>query len=87
MHSFARQPIIFEDDGSERYVVTLITAGEHSESDAVRGQVGMTKVDKLLKPDMVGDGVRIPRKLNVNAFWDMLEECCSIADKSSALNA
>jgi uridine nucleosidase len=72
-------PVIFEDDG-ERYTVSIVTAGEHSSSDAVRGQVGRTVVKTS---DIVGHGVRIPRKLNVDTFWQVLEECCSIAEKHS----
>jgi uridine nucleosidase len=73
--------VIFEDD-SQRYSVSVVTAGEHSSSDAIRGQVGRT----VVKPsDIVGHGVRIPRKLNVDAFWQVLEECCSMADKHNDL--
>ena len=70
-------PVIFEDQG-ERYAVSVVTAGEHSSSDAIRGQVGRTVVKAS---DVAGHGVRIPRKLNVDAFWDVLEDCCSIAEK------
>lgn len=80
-------PTIFEDDEKRRYVVTMVTDGEHGESDAVRGQLGRTKVDKILMTDDTIGGIRIPRKLKLDAFWDMLEECCQTADKQSALNA
>jgi uridine nucleosidase len=73
-------PAIFEDDG-ERYTVSVVTAGEHSSSDAVRGQVGRTVAKAS---DVVGQGMRIPRKLNVDAFWHVLEDCCSIAEKHNA---
>ena len=70
-------PVIFEDEGM-RYTVSVVTAGEHSSSDAIRGQVGRTVVGAS---DVVGHGVRIPRQLNVDAFWNVLEHCCSIAEK------
>ena len=74
-------PVIFQDDG-ERYTIFVVTAGEHSASDAIRGQVGRTVVKAS---DTTGHGVRIPRKLNVEAFWRVLEDCCSIAEKHVAL--
>ena len=62
-------------------MVSVVTAGEHSTSDAVRGQVGRTLVEGS---DVAGRGVRIPRELNVDEFWQVLEDCCSIAEKHSA---
>ncbi|KAF2097337.1 nucleoside hydrolase [Rhizodiscina lignyota] len=73
---------IFPDDGA-RYSVSVVTAGEHGTSDEVRGQVGRTVVTKL--PDGSSGGVRIPRKLNVDAFWKMLEQCYSIAEANGAM--
>ena len=71
---------IFEDT-EERYSVSVVTAGEHSNLDSVRGQVGRIVVERLT----IGKGVRIPRKLNVSSFWQVLEDCCSIAEKLNRL--
>ncbi len=68
--------MIFEDT-DDRYSVSVVTAGEHSNLDSIRGQVGRTVVEAL----NIRHGVRIPRKLNVEAFWRVLEECCSTAEK------
>ncbi len=75
---------IFEDEG-ERYVVTMATAGEHyagPDGDLVlaQGQVGRTVVTK----SATGKGVRIPRKLNVEAFWQTISDCCSLAEKKGS---
>ena len=87
LRSLLGQPTIFEDDESERYLVTMVTDGAHSENDAVRGQVGRTKVDRIFQTDGgPTGGVRIPRKLNLDAFWTMLEECCSRADEQTAVS-
>lgn len=72
---------IYEDD-NVRYAVTVVTDGAHGTDDALRGQVGRTIATKLASGTQ---GVKIPRKLNVDAFWKMLEECCSIAEMNGAL--
>lgn len=66
-------PSIYRDDG-ERYDVSVVTDGAHSILDSVRGQVGRTVVKKA------ETGVRIPRKLNLEEFWRVLEDCCARAD-------
>lgn len=77
---------IFEDNG-ERYNIAVVTDGAHSSLDSVRGQVGrtvLTKVDPVSRDGTIGTtaGVRVPRKLHVNLFWDVLERCANIADSS-----
>lgn len=66
-------PSIYRDDG-DRYEVSCITDGVHSKLDNIRGQVGRTIVKKA------ESGVRIPRELNVEEFWRVLEDCCARAD-------
>lgn len=75
---------IFTDEG-DRYVVTMVTAGEHvaasdEDLDTARGQIGRTVVTSSKS----GKGVRIPRALNVNAFWQTLSDCCTLAEGVSA---
>jgi len=69
------------DGRKERYQVSIVTEGTHEQ--AVRGetQTGRTIV-KLLKTGE--SGVKIPRGLNVQRFWSVLEECLQQADKMKA---
>jgi uridine nucleosidase len=75
---------IFQDEG-DRYTVSMVIAGEHTvleggDLDAARGQVGRT----VVAPSKTGKGVRIPRKLNVDAFWQTLSDCCTVAEKKGS---
>jgi uridine nucleosidase len=75
---------IFEDEG-DRYVVTMVTAGEHvaeknEDLDVARGQIGRTVVTRSKS----GKGVRIPRALNANTFWQTLSDCCTLAEEISS---
>ncbi|MCJ1299179.1 Uridine nucleosidase 1 [Hypocenomyce scalaris] len=74
---------IFEDDGS-RYDVRMVTVGEHVAADGedletVRGQIGRT----VVTTNATGKGVRIPRALNVDVFWQCLSDCCSVAERKA----
>lgn len=74
---------IFKDDG-DRYVVTMVTAGEHvaeinEDLDIARGQIGRTVVTH----SKTEQGVRIPRELNANVFWQTLSNCCTLAEEIS----
>ena len=76
---------VFQDEG-DRYTVTMVTAGEHTVVDGVdlegaRGQVGRT----IVTPSRNGKGVRIPRKLNVEVFWQTLSDCCTVAEGRNAV--
>ncbi|KAK4217039.1 Inosine/uridine-preferring nucleoside hydrolase domain-containing protein [Rhypophila decipiens] len=64
----------------ERYKVEIITEGTYEEArDGARtGQVIAT----LLPPGE--EGVRIPRSLDINLFWRVLEECVARADEANA---
>lgn len=68
-------PQLFHDNGGERYTVTVVTEGDHGSSDQVRSsssQCGRT-IATLLK---AGEhGLRIPRSLEWESLWRMLEEC------------
>ncbi|KAI4124134.1 MAG: hypothetical protein LQ347_005853 [Umbilicaria vellea] len=62
----------FDDHMGERWLVHVVTKGLHSERDDERGQLGRTIVEA------VGDGergVRIPRGLDIERFWNALELC------------
>jgi uridine nucleosidase len=61
----------------ERYQVSIVIEGAHEE--AVRGEVetGRTLVTLLEKGK---PGVQIPRGLDIQRFWEVLEECLERAD-------
>ncbi|KAI0600816.1 Inosine/uridine-preferring nucleoside hydrolase domain-containing protein [Biscogniauxia sp. FL1348] len=64
----------------ERFAVQVVTEGTLAE--ALGGaQTGRT-VARLLPPG--SEGVRIPRGLDIAAFWRVVEECCQRADEANA---
>lgn len=58
----------FEDRDKERWDVEVVTEGE---------QVGRTKITPAK------EGVAIPRVLDVQHFWDILEDCMAKADEAT----
>ena len=68
---------------SERYQVRIVTEGTYEEAraGARTGQV----IAVLLPPGE--EGVRIPRNLDVEKFWRVLEMCVERADRSNATAA
>lgn len=72
-------------DGSqgikERYAVEIVTDGTHVEAMAGEVQTGRTIATLLQEGE---DGVKIPRSLDVERFWDVLEACLQKADEKNA---
>lgn len=69
-----------EEGRGERYDVHVITEGSHDE--ALKGaETGRTVVKLLPKGE---EGVKIPRNLDVERFWGILEECLQRADAANA---
>ncbi|KAL8669567.1 MAG: hypothetical protein Q9168_005849 [Polycauliona sp. 1 TL-2023] len=64
----------FDDRHGERWNVTVVTDGIHSDDNHERGQVGRTVISPSKEPGD-GGGVRIPRGLDVERFWVVVEEC------------
>lgn len=60
----------FNDNGGERWKVNVVTEGE---------QVGRTEA--VLSQD--GKGVLVPRSLDVDKFWNVVEDCLAAADKAT----
>ncbi|OAL35697.1 hypothetical protein AYO20_05078 [Fonsecaea nubica] len=60
--------INFDDNGGERWDVDVVLEGE---------QIGRTVITKAMN----GQGVKIPRTLDITKFWQTLEECLASADK------
>ncbi|KAL9594357.1 MAG: hypothetical protein Q9179_005442 [Wetmoreana sp. 5 TL-2023] len=67
--------LAFDDRGGERWGVTVVTGGLHSELDEVRSQLGRTVTLQTNSP-----GVRIPRGLDIAAFWEVVEQCLQRAE-------
>ena len=67
----------FADGGGERWHVKVVTDGSHSRHEAERGQVGRTVVSKSDK-----GGVRIPRSMQVDSFWKLIEHCIQAAERT-----
>ncbi len=65
----------FDDGGGERWHVDVVTDGLHSDRDEERGQVGRTVVTKSDH-----GGVRIPRGVQVESFWKLIEHCLQAAE-------
>lgn len=72
--------IHFDDRGGERWAVEVVTDGLHSDVEEERGQVGRTRVSKAQDGEV---GVRIPRGLNVQGLWSLLEGCVKRAEERS----
>jgi len=78
---------MFDDNGGERYDIYVVTDGDDSVLDHGRtkfnvGQCGRTIVRLLGKGEQ---GVRIPRALEVPAFWHMIDLSLERSEKFSSL--
>ncbi|KAI9745244.1 MAG: Uridine nucleosidase 1 [Claussenomyces sp. TS43310] len=65
----------------ERFAVTVVTEGTHEQALRGETQTGRTIVRLLPEGD---EGVRIPRGLDVQRFWRVLEDCLRRADEENA---
>lgn len=71
-----------EEGRGERFRVEVVTEGSHE--DALKGaQTGRTVVTLLPKGE---EGVKIPRGLDVDRFWAVVEECLEKADEVNRVN-
>lgn len=66
----------FDDHSGERWLVRVLTDGVHSARDEESGQLGRTLIETVSEG---GQGVRIPRSLDVGRFWEGLQRCVSKA--------
>ncbi|EUC48876.1 hypothetical protein COCMIDRAFT_2329 [Bipolaris oryzae ATCC 44560] len=80
--SAAYNPRIFDDRDGERFLVDIVTDGLHSSDKALVGELGRTKVTKL-PPGQ--PGCRIPRAVDLEAFWGSIESALARADGVGAL--
>ncbi|KAI0100421.1 inosine-uridine preferring nucleoside hydrolase-domain-containing protein [Nemania sp. FL0031] len=68
----------------ERFEVRVVTEGTLEDARDKGAQTGRTLV-RLLRPSE--DGVRIPRGVDIELFWKVIEECCQRADEANAKRA
>ncbi|KAI0164699.1 Inosine/uridine-preferring nucleoside hydrolase [Xylariaceae sp. FL1272] len=68
----------------ERFEVKVVTEGTLEDAQMRGAQTGRTVV-RLLEPGK--EGVRIPRGLDVEKFWKVIDECCCSADEVIAQRA
>ncbi|BDD59353.1 hypothetical protein MAP00_004563 [Monascus purpureus] len=71
--------IQFDDKGGERFNVVVVTQGHHGTDVSVTGQLGRT----IVTPGE-GEGVAIPRGVDVDGFWNMIIDCIQLADDCNA---
>lgn len=76
-HVALGEPLGFHDNDGERWHVNVVTDGSHIDCNDERGQVGRTMVIKAAPHE---GGVRIPRRLNVEHFWAIIEGCIQSAE-------
>ncbi len=79
----AKEDLRFDDRGGERWQVEVICEGFHSDLEEEEGQLGRTVVTKLTGSR---GGVRIPRTLDVQRFWTVIEQCVRRAESRLALS-
>ncbi|PVH99755.1 Inosine/uridine-preferring nucleoside hydrolase [Periconia macrospinosa] len=80
--SAAYDPTIFDDHNGERFRVDIVTDGVHSPDTSKVGQLGRTIATKLPQGEQ---GVRIPRAVDLDAFWGCVDECLERADAVSPM--
>ena len=75
-------PKLFNDKDGERFEVDVITDGSHSTTSsmlAAGSQIGRTNATPVLPGQ---SGIRIPRDLDGDAVWRLIDDCLSVAEKS-----
>lgn len=76
----ALHPAEFNDGNSERWTVTVdVTPGKYHMTQDPQNHRGQT----VIQPSNSGQGVRIPRSLNIPRFWAAIDEALSTAAKAN----
>ena len=78
--AYPDQALKFDDRNGERFVVQVVTHGQHGSDPAVTGQLGRT-IAKATE----GRGVSIPRAVDNEAFWELILSCLERAEQCTPL--
>lgn len=70
-----REDEVSFDDQGERWHIQVITDGLHSDKDEEKGRLGLTIISKAEQ-----GGVRIPRALQVDRFWAVIDAALTQAE-------
>lgn len=70
--------LTIDDEGGERWDVRIVTEGEHSDDPEKRGQAGRTLVTRKQEGEA---GVRIPRGIDVERFWQSTHDALTSAER------
>ncbi|KAI9703644.1 MAG: Uridine nucleosidase 1 [Candelina mexicana] len=69
---------LIDTNTSEPRVLEVVTDGKHTDSEELRGQVGRTVARRATARE---DGIRVPRSVDVEKFWSIMEECVKLAER------
>ena len=75
-------PSLFVDNNGERFEVDVVTDGAHNTTSTMLtsgSQVGRTNATPTVRDD---PGIRIPRDLEGEKVWMLIDNCLSLAEKS-----
>jgi uridine nucleosidase len=75
-------PKLFNDKDDERFEVDVVTDGSHSTTSTMLvagSQIGRTNATPVVSSH---SGVRIPRDLDSDAVWRLIDDCLTLAEKS-----
>ncbi|KAI9692106.1 MAG: Uridine nucleosidase 1 [Bathelium mastoideum] len=80
-------PALFDDRGGERWVVDVvrddaIQAGGEGEGGEEKKSVSQSGRTVVRKVESGGEGVRIPRGVDVEAFWEIVDLCLGRAERT-----
>ncbi|KKZ58474.1 DNA glycosylase [[Emmonsia] crescens] len=76
--------LYFDDRDGERFLVNVVTDGQHGSDLELTGEVGRTHASPLEHGEC---GVTIPRRVDVDAFWNIVLDCLRRADDWNASRA
>ncbi|PGH08815.1 hypothetical protein AJ80_07774 [Polytolypa hystricis UAMH7299] len=75
-----QKPLLrFDDNDGERFLVNVVIDGQHSRDPLIVGQLGRTVTTSVPGGKSIG-GVAIPRGVDVDAFWNIVQDCLQRAD-------
>ena len=75
-------PEIFDDRNGERFRVDVVCEGVHSLNQSEVGELGRTKISALQTGE---GGCRIPRGVDLDKFWGLIEDALKRADAVSPM--